>query len=162
MFTSSSRSVFACVQKFRPVTLGQARDAVEDLGERDRGGEQLAGVSIQQPLDDAGTRRRLHELGDNVGLDDDHSDRSAARAGVDRSGSSKSSPPMALKRSNSVMKRPFLSTCFTDRFGVNGGDLRLHRSAVSSGADAQPLFDLVVEVTDRHSSHRKPPIGYQC
>src|SRR5665811_1812914 len=40
-----------------------------------------------------------------------------------------------------------------DCCGKNGADLRLHRSAMTSRADAQPLLHLIVQVSDSYSSH---------
>lgn len=45
------------------------------------------------PVPNNRVRRRLHQLGHDIGVDDNHQERSAARTGVVRAGSSSSTPP---------------------------------------------------------------------
>jgi hypothetical protein len=91
--------VGGCTQGVSAAADGETLDAVADLGERDRCRVQLAAVRAD-PVANYSGGGWLHELGCDVGVDDDHGERSAARTGVARGGSSSSTPPISPKRSS--------------------------------------------------------------
>ena len=62
-----------------PLAFGQTLDPVQDLGHRNRGGEDESGFDAVEPVDHRPVRCRAHQLGQDVRVEDDQSSRSAAR-----------------------------------------------------------------------------------
>src|SRR5205085_1300640 len=89
-----------------PPAVRKPSEAKPDLGQRDRGREQLAPVAAPDPGGHLRRWLRTHQLGDHVRIEDDHLVKSAARAGSARAGRSTSTPPRLPNRSRSAVKRP--------------------------------------------------------
>ena len=138
-----------------PASVWQPGNAVPDLCERDGGRAQLAPVPVADPAGDARRRFRAHQLGNHVRVEDDHAEKSAARAGSSRPGRSRSTPPSAPNRSRRVVNSPAEST------GSRTASARiaralLHRPAVTSRANLKAPLHRFIKVPDvqcRHCYH---------
>ena len=97
------------------------------------------------PGDNRRRRCRLHQLGGDVGVDDDHADRSAARGTFARGGSSSSTPPNSRNRSRSAAKRLVAGT------GSRTASAKMAR--ISASID-RPCWAALIRSRSRTSSSR--------
>ncbi len=83
----------------------QAFESAADLGESDRRRHRFPGTAGQNPIPDRGIGLRSHQLGDDIGVKDNHCSKLAARGRSSRLGISSSIPPSASKRASNEQNR---------------------------------------------------------
>ncbi len=135
---------------------GEEGEAVQDLGLRDGGDEQVSGGLGIDPGDDLGGGRGAHQFREHVGVEDEHGARSVERgrfAAWQAGGEVEVHATCLGEQGMDGGAETGSGRVVGDGGTEDGADFLLHRAAVFGSAEAEAVSGGVVEVTDGEGGH---------